>query len=368
MTAVDTPAAPEVNSVPATQPVSAAVAKRKGIAEFLSKNSSLLKQALPNIGITPERIIRTALTAVNQNPTLLECDRASLMKCLVEAAQLGIEFTLGRGYLVPYKGKATLIVGYLGLLDLARRSGDIKSVSAAGVYEGDEFTYSRGLEVDDLSHVSKVDPAPEKLTAVYCIVRFKSGGYQFGVMTRKQVDAVRARSAAKNNGPWVTDYEAMAIKTVMKRTLKFCPMSIEMARAISLDDGADAGEQHLEGMDDFMDAELVDDQQAAEEPKKSTTQTITERVRSTKKEADKAIEKTEPQVIDFKQRSAMATAVFDAFTVVFGMSKCIGELMTATQGEIKSKQDLTDKITPAMRDMLVAYADANDNGDEEAPV
>jgi recombinational DNA repair protein RecT len=61
------------------------------------------------------------------------------------------------------------------------------------------------------------------------------------VMTRREVEKHRDRSATRGSGPWVTDYEAMALKTVLRKLCKFLPASVELKRAVELDERAEAG-------------------------------------------------------------------------------------------------------------------------------
>lgn len=249
----------ESNAVAAAAPAQVAKpqAPVESVSAFVKKNRQAIADALPNIGLTAEAVARTALSQVYKNPQLSMCDHVSLMRAIIEAASLGLSFALGRAYLVPFNNKLTdpvtgreswrmeaqFMPGYQGLVDLVRRSASVKTVAASAVYEGDTFSYSTGLTDDTFQHVSLTDPDASKLTHAYCIIRFLDGGYQFVVLTRKQIDAVRERSKAKSKGPWVTDYDAMAIKTAVKRCTKLCPASIELARAIELDNAAEIGER-----------------------------------------------------------------------------------------------------------------------------
>lgn len=207
--------------------------------------------ALPKT-LTAERMTRIVLTEIRKVPALAQCDLASLMGCVMQAAQLGLEpgSALGHCYLLPFgNGKsrsgqpnAQLIIGYRGMLDLARRSGQIQSFSAFTVHEGDEFHYELGLR-PDIKHIPSdlADRDIKPVTHVYAVANLKDGGVQFEVMSRAAIEAVRAQSKAGKNGPWVTHWDEMAKKTVLRRLFKYLPISIETARAIQVDENTDNG-------------------------------------------------------------------------------------------------------------------------------
>lgn len=127
-----------------------------------------------------------------------------------------------------------VIIGYRGMIDLARRSGQIASLSARVVREGDEFSFEFGLDEKLIHRPGENEDAP--VTHVYAVARLKDGGTQFEVMTRKQIELVRSLSKAGNNGPWVTHWEEMAKKTAIRRLFKYLPVSIEIQRAVSMDE------------------------------------------------------------------------------------------------------------------------------------
>lgn len=125
-----------------------------------------------------------------------------------------------------------LIIGYRGMIDLARRSGQIVSISARTVRESDQFNYCYELD-ERLEHVpSGNEDAP--ISHVYAVARLKDGGVQFEVMTLKQIEAVRSQSKAANSGPWISHFEEMAKKTLIRRLFKYLPVSIESQRAVLL--------------------------------------------------------------------------------------------------------------------------------------
>ena len=197
-----------------------------------------MQMALPR-GMNADRILRIAMTALRQTPKLGACTPASFIGALFQSAQLGLEPSngLGQAYLVPYGRDVTFVIGYKGLIELARRSGQISELYAYPVYAADHFNYTLGLN-RTIDHQPAVDdePVDKSLVAVYAVAKFKDGGTDFEVMTRGQVDAIRKRSKASGNGPWVTDCAEMARKTVLKRLCKRLPLAVESQNAIAQDE------------------------------------------------------------------------------------------------------------------------------------
>lgn len=213
--------------------------KRMKIKTLVSNLGKDIANALPK-HMSVERFSRIMMTAINQTPKLLECNHASIVGAVLQCAQYGLEpNALGQCYLIPYKDQCQFQIGYKGLLDLARRSGQIQSVSACAVYKTDKLTIEKGLE-EKLEHIPDLDADrndPNDIVVVYAVAKFKDGGHHFEFMTKKQVDAVRDQySKAKNSGPWLTDYESMALKTVIKRAVKYWPLSMEIIDIINQDE------------------------------------------------------------------------------------------------------------------------------------
>lgn len=201
-----------------------------------------IARALPK-HVTPDRITRIALTEVNKTPALGKCDPMTLFGSIVQSAQLGLELggALGHAYLVPYGNQAQFIIGYRGMIDLARRSGQMISLQAHEVYENDEFEFEYGLE-EKLKHVPGRGNRGEMI-AVYAVAKLVGGGHQIEVMWKEDVDAIRSKSKAGNSGPWRDHYQEMAKKTAIRRLFKYLPVSVEMQRAVALDEQAEAGVQ-----------------------------------------------------------------------------------------------------------------------------
>ena len=192
--------------------------------------------------LSADRLIKIALTAVAKNPKILDCDRESIMLSVMQAAELGLEpgGALGEGYLVPYGRTCQFIPGYRGFISLARRSGQIVSIEAHAVYEKDEFVVEFGLD-PKLVHRPTLATERGEVVAFYAVARLVGGGVQHDYMTRADVDAIRKRSRAASSGPWVTDYNEMGKKTVIRRLFKTLPVSVELCRALELQAESEAG-------------------------------------------------------------------------------------------------------------------------------
>lgn len=227
------------------------------IQAYMKKMAPEIEKALPS-HMDADRLGRIALTTIRTNPKLLECNVASLMGAVMQSAQLGLEPGLiGHCYIIPYGKEATFIIGYKGMIDLARRSGHIESIYAHPVYENDHFEYELGLH-PKLEH----KPATGRkgaMTHVYAVAHFKDGGYQFEVMDKDEIDKRRNFSKAKNGGPWKDHYEEMAKKTVIRHMWKYLPISVEIQQQTAQDEVVrkDITEEP-EVVNDYIDLEATE--------------------------------------------------------------------------------------------------------------
>lgn len=217
------------------------------VREWMTKQAIEIAKAVPK-HIDPIRFARVALTTIAANPQLLECTRESLMACVMQTAAWGLDLdpVLGEAYMIPFNErgtpKAKLVLGYQGLISLARRSGEIRTITPRAVFEKDTFVWEFGLEEKLVHRPYMGSDEPGSMVAVYSVALLKNGDKVFDVMTKREVDAIRERSRASHSGPWVTDYVAMARKTVVKRQCKYLPKTVELSQAIALDERAELGE------------------------------------------------------------------------------------------------------------------------------
>lgn len=213
-----------------------------------------LKAALPS-HVKPDRMVRVLLTAFNKTPAIQQCTRESVWQSIMDCCALGLEpDALGRCYLLPYKVKGVLTcqlqIGYKGLVDLAMRSGKVSSFHADKVCEHDIFEYELGSNFT-LKHTPQLKGTRGKPYCYYAYCQMKDGSFNADVMTLEEVNAIRKRSKSGEFGPWKTDYDEMAKKTVVKRLSKMLPLSPEFMDAVTHDNDAN-------GMKDIKDAVVSD--------------------------------------------------------------------------------------------------------------
>lgn len=217
---------------------------QKGLQATLQSDGMLrqLRMACAKT-VTPERMARIAMTELRRVPKLATCTPQSFLGALMQCAQLGLEpGPMGLAYLIPYGNEVTLQVGYKGLLQLVWRSEQIASVQSEVVYEGDVFEYAHGIP-PTLHHIpADHRPADAKPTHVYAVLGTKGGGWITRVRTAEQIEAHRKKySQAGGKSPWVTAWDEMACKTVIKLAVKRAPVSSEVIAAVALDDQAETG-------------------------------------------------------------------------------------------------------------------------------
>ena len=222
----------------------AKITKSMSIADLIKTLEPEIRRALPSV-ISTERFTRMALSALNNNPQLMECSQMSFLAALMNAAQLGLEpnTPLGQAYLIPYNNKGKLEcqfqLGFKGMIDLIYRNENVQTIQAHCVYEYDEFVYSYGLNAR-LEHIPSLNEKGERgqIVYVYALYKLSNGGYSFEVMSKADIDyhaEKYSKSFASQFSPWRTDYESMAKKTVIKKLLKYAPLKTDVIRAVNTD-------------------------------------------------------------------------------------------------------------------------------------
>lgn len=218
--------------------------KISSIRNMIERSTSQLEMVLQS-DEKVKRFIREFMTMVQSNASLVNCTEKSLVAAAIQSAQLNLSLdkNMGQAYVVPYKTNAQFQIGYLGYLALARRSGEIKSIRAEIVYEGDDFKRSYTEGGVKFTHIPCQPSQRGNRIGVYMVAQFTNGGSHFEFMFAEEVEEIKKLSpgARKPDSIWELHTEAMWKKTVIKRSAKYLPLSVEAQRATRFDELQDAG-------------------------------------------------------------------------------------------------------------------------------
>ena len=230
------------NSLTGAKETTVVEKKAKTIFDVIQAGAKQFATALPK-HVNSERFVRIAITTIRQNPKLAQCSQESLLGALMVSAQLGLEpGTLGQCYLIPFENKklgkveCQFQIGYKGLIELLRRSGQLSDIYSYAVYENDDFEITYGLS-RDLKHKPNFSDRGE-IIGFYAVAILKDGAKAFEYMTKDEVmkHEEKYRKGSYKNDVWNKNFEEMAQKTVVKKLLKWLPVSVEFLENIEKDD------------------------------------------------------------------------------------------------------------------------------------
>lgn len=202
---------------------------------------SQFKMALPS-HVSTDRFIRTVLTAIQQNPDLVQADRNSLFAACMKAASQGLQLDGKESALVTFKRKdGTVQVQYMpmlaGLLKLVRNSGELSSITSQIIYEKDKFKYWVDSDGEHLNHEPNMFVDRGQVIGCYALAKTKDDAVYIEVLTMDEINAVRSVSRSKDSGPWAGAFKhEMYKKTALRRLIKRLPVSTDLDNAIRVDD------------------------------------------------------------------------------------------------------------------------------------
>ena len=221
-----------MNSV---QPISQMLPQKVGSQQNLAKilnNKAILKKMGEGIHrhLKPENLVKMAIMAATNSPKLLECTGNSIMMCLIQSGQLGLDCSgaLGDAYMVPYGQTAQFHIGYRGLIKRAHRGGAVKSIQTQVVWNDEEFEYAAGLDLIPW-HVPDFDARRDnsikglyEMRAFYCVVDLGNGAKHVEVMELEEIEQIRglSKAAGSSFSPWNDHYVEMGEKTVLRRAFE----------------------------------------------------------------------------------------------------------------------------------------------------
>lgn len=232
----------------------------RALSKYLdARTKNLAKFAAARI--KPETLIRLAIFEFSQNEWLRRCTPESIYGSLILSAQIGLEPSgiKGEAYLVPYKGKCTLIPGWRGLVKLALRSRAVKSLYSHVVYEGDEFAVWLGSE-PRVEHRPNIDGNRGEIRCAYAVARMENGEIDVEVMSIEDLQKIKdnaSRARGGKEGPAYSEWEdQMYRKAPIRRLAKRLPLGDDFFKALKADELADTGEQ--DKMNQYIDAEYTE--------------------------------------------------------------------------------------------------------------
>ncbi len=240
----------------------------KGWEKILERAKPKLMDLLPAT-IPPQRLIRMAMTQFTKGSPLMKCDPSSVLGVMLETAQLGLELsTGGQAYMVPFKGKATLIIGYQGYIDLAYRTGQVAVVYASVVYEKDQFEYLNqfgGGLAPQIKHPKNEDPIEQRgqLRGAYMTACLK-GTDQWILHYLSRPEVLEHKKHSKIGTVWQAHPAAQWRKTAIRDGQRWLPHDYTFGRAVTCDQNADMGTQDLSvdpkdfGISDDEAAEIIE--------------------------------------------------------------------------------------------------------------
>jgi recombination protein RecT len=219
------------------------------LQQRIDKLEELLPRYLRGEGA---RLAKRAVLTMVRTPKLQECTAESFVRCVLEAAELGLAIDGRLAHAVPFNNKVKgsdgverwrlecqFIPDYKGLIAVARRGGILRDIYADVVCQNDHFVAERQLNSDLLIHKRDLTRPRGNLYAAYAVVVRPDGSSRFELMDLEELYAIRARSkafTAAKTGPWVSDLKEMCRKTVVRRTLKMYADDGALKRSLERDD------------------------------------------------------------------------------------------------------------------------------------
>jgi recombination protein RecT len=238
------------------------------VANFLNQDS-IQKYVQSMLKDRTGQFIASLTSLSSLTPGLAKCDPKTLLQCGLKATSLNLPLdnNLGFAYAVPYGDKASFQIGYRGLVQLAQRTGQYKTINVIDIRAGELVKFDMFTEEIELSLIPDMEKREKQAVVGYAATFELVNGFKKVVYwTKERVTAHGKRfSKSFNSGPWKTDFDAMAKKTVLKDLLsKWGPMSIELTEAVKADQAVitvdDSGVETVEYIDsqNVVEVEIVE--------------------------------------------------------------------------------------------------------------
>lgn len=198
----------------------------------------------------------SSVTTLATNSKLIDCEPKSVLSAAIAAAALNLQITptLGFAAIIPYNRQAQFQIMTKGLIQLALRSGQFRTINVTEIYEGEMQNENRLTGEFDFTG----ERLSDRVVGYAAYFALTNGFAKSLYMTVDQIKAHGLRYSKaynKPDAPWKSNFEAMARKTVLKLLLsRYAPLSVEMQSAITLDQAAIEVDNDLE----IIETEYVD--------------------------------------------------------------------------------------------------------------
>ena len=230
------------------------------IKAVIEAHKAKVEEAMPQYlrGQLP-RFLSVALLTIQRSRKVVECEPVSLLAAVIDGARLGLMCDGKLGHIVVYNNKKKLANGkeewvkeaqfqadYKGLIAIARRTKVISDCHADVIREADVFNHGIKDGNQYLEHTYNLFEPRGNIIGAYCRLTFPDGRWAYRVIGIDHIEKARAASKSPNDGPWVTWYEEMAKKTVLRSAIKLYSDDPDIAMALEMDDRHFAEPQALE--------------------------------------------------------------------------------------------------------------------------
>lgn len=259
--------------------------EQKTMDQWLQTYAADFEAALPQY-VDPERFMRLTLNTLRWEPELRNCDPFSVIGAMMQCAQLGLEPSgpLDHVYMSPrnvnvgtkqkpqWIKRVQLTIGYQGYIELAQRTGAVKKIIGDVVRERDDYELWLEDGEQRIHHRRpKLGVDRGDVIGAYAVASMVDGGVIARDVDMEAIERARSSSDAgkQGKGPWETDFDAMAIKTAVRRLWKWLPKTEEAAAGYVLDGKVVAGLPELpiaEALPPQLDAGALEEEGAEPEP------------------------------------------------------------------------------------------------------
>lgn len=247
----------------------AAAANNQAVANKQKSPSSIMKGILDNdntkkllqdsLKENAGAFAASILDLYNSDKYLQQCDPKQVFgECLKAVSlKLPINKQLGFAYVVAFKGIPQFQIGYKGLIQLCMRTGQYKHINAGEVYEGEYKGFNKLTGELDISG----ERTSDKIVGYFAYMETLNG-FSHSVYSTKEEVQKHAQKYSKSynssNSAWKTDFDKMAVKTVLRNLLShYGYMSVEMMNAMTAEQPSET-DNLSENTDNTVNSEVID--------------------------------------------------------------------------------------------------------------